>query len=44
MKYDTARKEADGAFKDLADEYDKAKVNGTDTAEMRIALQDAWSN
>ena len=44
MKYNTARKEADGAFKDLADEYYKAKVNGTDTAEMRIALQDAWDN
>lgn len=44
MKYSTARKEADGAFKDLADEYYKAKVNGTDTAEMRIALQDAWDN
>ena len=44
MKYNTVRKEADGAFKGLADEYYKAKVNGTDTAEMRIALQDAWDN
>lgn len=44
MKYNTARKEANSAFKDLADEYYKAKVNGTDTAQMRIALQDAWDN
>lgn len=44
MKYSTARKKLDSQFKDLANEYYRAKVNGTDTPQMRIALQDAWDN
>lgn len=42
MKYDSERKKLQKNFRNLSRKYQQARKEGTDTAQMRVAVQEAW--